>query len=149
MLSGRMSAKVNLSVQAAIMMCILSLPADFFKQWSSGELASRSQQTLINGIQKIKLSGAEKRADARWSDPYAKRVAINYHPPLFLRLNTVISTAISLFGTLMSILWPCKAAFLFRIIMPSMRRTAWSAVRLCPWRAAPAPDDCPCHCPEA
>lgn len=135
MLSGRMSAKVNLSVQAAIMMCILSLPADFFKQWSSGELASRSQQTLINGIQKIKLSGAEKRADARWSDPYAKLVAINYHPPLFLRLNTVISTAISLFGTLMSILWPCKAAFLFRIIMPSMRRTAWSAVRLCPWRA--------------
>lgn len=101
MLSGRMSAKVNLSVQASTMMRILSLPADFFKQWSSGELASRSQQTLINGIQKIKLSGAEKRAYTRWSDLYAKLVAITYHPPLFLRLNTVISTAISLFGTLM------------------------------------------------
>ncbi|MBQ6803893.1 MAG: NHLP bacteriocin export ABC transporter permease/ATPase subunit [Clostridia bacterium] len=178
MLSGRMSAKVNLSVQAATMMRILSLPADFFKQWSSGELASRSQQmqslcqmllssvlntgltslfsllyitqifafapalvvpalciilvtlaltvcttlyqahitrkqmelsaqesgmsyALINGILKIKLSGAEKRAYARWSDLYAKLVAITYHPPLFLRLNTVISTAISLFGTLM------------------------------------------------
>lgn len=145
MLSGRMSAKVNLSVQAETMMRILSLPADFFKQWSSGELASRSQQTLINGIQKIKLSGAEKRAYARWSDLYAKLVAITYHPPLFLRLNTVISTAFSLFGTLMMYSMPCKAAFL----MPSMRRTAWSAVRLCPWRAAPTPDDCPCQCPEA
>ena len=177
MLSGRVTAKVNLSVQAATMMRILSLPADFFRQWSSGELASRSQQlqslcqmlmssvlntgltslfsllyvtqifafapalvvpalciigltlaftvcttlcqahitrrqmelgaqesgmsyALIAGIQKIKLSGAEKRAYARWSDLYAKQVALTSNPPLFLRLNTVISTAISLAGTL-------------------------------------------------
>ena len=164
LLTGRITTKLNLSVQAATMMRILSLPADFFKQWSSGELASRSMQlqslcqmlvssalntgltslfsllyvtqifafapalvvpaltiilvtlaftvcttlyqtriarrqmelgaqesgmsyALITGIQKIKLSGAEKRAYARWSDVYAKQVAMPYNPPLFLRLN--------------------------------------------------------------
>jgi len=55
---------------------------------------------LITGIQKIKLSGAEKRAYARWSDLYARQVTMQYNPPLFLRLNSVISTAISLVGTL-------------------------------------------------
>jgi len=177
LLSGRVTTKLNLSVQAATMMRILSLPADFFKKWSSGELASRSMQlqslcqmlvssalntglaslfsllyvtqifafapalvvpalviilvtlcftigttlyqtrvarkqmelgvqesgmsyALITGIQKIKLSGAEKRAYARWSDLYAKQVTMQYNPPLFLRLNGVISTAISLTGTL-------------------------------------------------
>ena len=177
MLSARVTTKLNLSVQAATMMRILSLPADFFKKWSSGELASRAQQlqslcrmlvsaalntgltslfsllyvtqifsfapalvapaltiilvtllftvcttlyqmrivrrqmelgaeesgmsyALMTGVQKIKLSGAEKRAYARWSDLYARQVAMTYNPPLFLRLNTVISTAISLTGTL-------------------------------------------------
>ena len=177
MLSARVTTKLNLSVQAATMMRILSLPADFFKKWSSGELASRSQQlqslcqmlvssalntgltslfslmyitqifafapalvmpalavilvtlvftiattlyqtriarrqmelsaqesgmsyALITGIQKIKLSGAEKRAYARWSDLYAKQVAMQYNPPAFLRFNSVISSAISLTGTL-------------------------------------------------
>ena len=176
LLSSRVTAKLNLSVQAATMMRILSLPADFFKKWSSGELASRSQQlqslcqmlvssalntgltslfsllymtqifafapalvvpalaiilvtltfticttlyqtritrkqmelsaqesgmsyALITGIQKIKLSGAEKRAYARWSDLYAKQVAMQYNPPAFLRFNSVISSAISLTGT--------------------------------------------------
>ena len=177
LLSGRINTKLNLSVQAATMMRILSLPADFFKHHSSGELASRAQNiqslcsmlmsavlnagltslfsliyvtqifayapalvtpalavilatlafsvcttlyqtrvarrqmelgaeesgmtyALISGIQKIKLSGAEKRAYARWSDLYAKQVASVYNPPMFLRINSVISMAISLAGTL-------------------------------------------------
>ena len=177
LLSSRINTKLNLSVQAATMMRILSLPADFFKHHSSGELASRAQNiqslcsmlmsavlnagltslfsliyvtqifayapalvtpalavilatlafsvcttlyqtrvarrqmelgaeesgmtyALISGIQKIKLSGAEKRAYARWSDLYAKQVASVYNPPMFLRINSVISMAISLVGTL-------------------------------------------------
>jgi ABC-type bacteriocin/lantibiotic exporter with double-glycine peptidase domain len=177
LLSGRVTTKLNISVQAATMMRILSLPADFFKKWSSGELADRAGQlrtlcsmmvsaaldtgltalfsllyvtqifafapalvvpslciialtlvftigtalyqtvvtrkqmelsakesgmsyALITGIQKIKLSGAEKRAYARWSDLYAKQVAVQYNPPMFLRLNNVIGTAIALAGTL-------------------------------------------------
>ena len=177
LLSSRINTKLNLSVQAATMMRILSLPADFFKHHSSGELASRAQNiqslcsmlmsavlnagltslfsliyvtqifayapalvtpalavilvtlafsvcttlyqtrvarrqmelgaeesgmtyALISGIQKIKLSGAEKRAYARWSDLYAKQVASVYNPPMFLRINSVISMAISLAGAL-------------------------------------------------
>ncbi len=177
LLTERIHTKLNLSVQAATMMRILSLPADFFKQHSSGELASRAQHiqnlcrmlvsaalntgltsvfsllyitqifafaptlvvpaltiilvtlaftiittlyqtkitqkqmelsaqesgmsyALITGIQKIKLSGAEKRAYARWSDLYARQVAALYNPPMFLRANAALSTAISLTGTL-------------------------------------------------
>jgi NHLM bacteriocin system ABC transporter ATP-binding protein len=55
---------------------------------------------LISGIQKIKLSGAEKRAFAKWAKIYAKAAQYQYSPPMFLRINSVIMTAISLFGTI-------------------------------------------------
>ena len=177
LLVERITTRLDLSVQAATMMRILSLPADFFKKYSSGELASRAMQlqslcsmlvfavmntglaslfslvyigqifvfapalvvpavavvlatlifsiittlyqaritrrqmelaaresgmsyALITGVQKIKLAGAEKRAYARWSDLYARQVSATYNPPAFLRANAVISTAISLAGTL-------------------------------------------------
>ena len=177
LLMARINTKMNLSVQAATMMRILSLPPDFFKKYSSGELSSRSQNVqtlcsmlasavlntgltslfslvyitqisaftpalvvpslaiigvtlvfslvttflqirvsrkqmelsaqesgmsyaLITGIQKIKLSGAEKRAFARWSELYAKQVSAVYNPPAFLKLNGTISLAISLAGTI-------------------------------------------------
>ena len=53
---------------------------------------------LISGIQKIKLSGAEKRAFAKWGESYAQESSITYNPPLFLKMNTVITTAIPMFG---------------------------------------------------
>lgn len=176
LISGRIATKMNLAVEAAAMMRILSLPADFFKQHSSGELSSRVQYinslcqifvssvlqagltavfslvyilqiftyasalavpalvvivvtilflclsmllqmkvsrkqmelaakesgmayAMISGIQKIKLSGAEKRAFARWGSLYAKSAELSYNPPVFLKINSVISTAISLAGT--------------------------------------------------
>lgn len=43
LLEGRIGTKLSLSVQAATMMRVLSLPADFFKRYSSGELSSRAQ----------------------------------------------------------------------------------------------------------
>ena len=43
LLLGRINTKLSLSVQAATMMRVLSLPADFFKSYSSGELSSRAQ----------------------------------------------------------------------------------------------------------
>ncbi len=55
---------------------------------------------VINGIQKIRLSGAEKRVFARWGQHYAKCARLEYNPPLFLKINTVITTAISLIGTI-------------------------------------------------
>ena len=54
---------------------------------------------LISGIQKIKLAGAEKRAFARWGNTYSKSAALLYDPPMFLKVNSVFTTAISLIGT--------------------------------------------------
>jgi len=182
----RVNTKIDLSVQAAAMMRILSLPADFFKQYSSGDLASRTgylqslcsmlvsavlntgltsvfsllyisqifvyapmlvvpalsitlvtlvftlvttfsqmkltrQQmelaskesgmsyALITGIQKIKLSGAEKRAFARWAALFSKRLAMTANPPMFLRANAAISIAISLAGTIIMYYFALKS----------------------------------------
>lgn len=55
---------------------------------------------LISGIQKIKLSGAEKRAFAKWGEVFAKQAALEYNPPMFLKINSVIASAITLIGTL-------------------------------------------------
>lgn len=177
LLMARINTKLSLSVQAATMMRVLSLPAGFFKNYSAGELSSRSQQistlcsalvnavlstgltsvfslayisqvfryapalvapalsvtlatvvfsllsallqmriakrqmelsvkgnglsySLISGVQKIKLAGAEKRAFAKWADQYAQAARFSYDPPMFLKINRVISTAISLVGTI-------------------------------------------------
>ena len=177
LLMTRLTTRLSLSVEAATMMRILSLPANFFKNYSSGELANRSQYinelvtqllnmilttgltsvfslvyitqifayapslvapaliviigtvviaavsavlqikvsmrqmelaskesgmsyALISGIQKIKLSGAEKRSFARWGDMYSKGAKLLYDPPMLLKVNTVLTTAISLIGTI-------------------------------------------------
>ena len=55
---------------------------------------------LISGIQKIRLSGAERRAFARWGRSYAEAAKYTYSPPLFLKISPVISLAISLSGTI-------------------------------------------------
>ena len=54
---------------------------------------------VISGIQKIKLSGAEKRAFAKWAKIYASGVEIEFNPPLFLKINAAITLAVSLLGT--------------------------------------------------
>ena len=61
---------------------------------------SGMQYAMISGVQKIKLSGAEKRAFARWANLYAKGAAYTYDPPMFIKINAVINMAISLIGTL-------------------------------------------------
>ncbi|MCR5728529.1 MAG: NHLP bacteriocin export ABC transporter permease/ATPase subunit [Lachnospiraceae bacterium] len=67
------------------------------------ELASKESgmsYALISGIQKIKLSGAEKRAFARWGNMYTKSAKLLYDPPMFIKVNAVFTTAISLIGTI-------------------------------------------------
>lgn len=177
LIMSRVNTKMDLSVQAATMARILSLPADFFKRYSSGELLSRSQYiqslcsmlvstildtgltsafsliyisqiftyapmlvvpalvivfitilfstattfyqmhiskkamengakesgmsyALITGVQKIKLSGSEKRAYSRWSKLYAEQIKLSYNPPMFLRVNATLSSIISLTGVI-------------------------------------------------
>ncbi len=174
----RISRKLGQTIEAATMMRILTLPGDFFKNYASGDLASRvmNMQTfvkqlvevgfatlvtalfsllyivqifafapalvlpaltatlvsfavifaavvirsgiycrqmelsaqesglayaLIAGVEKIRLSGAEKRAFARWGKSYATQAKDLYDPVLFVKVSTVIITAVSLAGTLL------------------------------------------------
>ena len=56
---------------------------------------------MLGGIQKIRMSGSEKRMFARWGRLYAKEAKLEYNPPLFLKLNTLITLAITLLGTIL------------------------------------------------
>ncbi|MGN0537539.1 MAG: ATP-binding cassette domain-containing protein [Acutalibacteraceae bacterium] len=172
----RMQTKMDIAVEAAGMMRVLSMPTSFFKSYTAGDLASRlgslstlcstlvntilttgltslfsfayfSQMfrfapslswlalgvlvvtlvfsligtlwqikitqkrlnlsieenslsySLISGIQKIKLTSAENRAFGKWANVYSKLANYTYNPPLFLKLQGVFSTAISMIGT--------------------------------------------------
>ncbi|MBQ3276110.1 MAG: NHLP bacteriocin export ABC transporter permease/ATPase subunit [Oscillospiraceae bacterium] len=178
LMMNRIQIKTSLSVEAAMMMRLMNLPANFFRSFSSGELSERfsavnqlcdlllgsvfslgltslssllyiprifhyapalvipalaiilvslgftivttfaqmriskeamergARETgmsfaLISGVQKIKLAGAEKRAFARWANVYSQTAELNYNPPMFLKANTAIATAISLAGTIL------------------------------------------------
>lgn len=177
LLLTRIGTKLNNNITAATMMRVLSLPADFFQNYSTGELnqyltyMSSICDTIVNsvfsmgltgvfslvyliqvfsyakilvlpslivtgltllvgmitasaqmaiteeqmriaakekgivygiilGIQKIRLAGAENRAFSKWAECYAKEADLQYNPPTQVKLNNVITTAISLGGTI-------------------------------------------------
>jgi ABC-type bacteriocin/lantibiotic exporter with double-glycine peptidase domain len=56
--------------------------------------------SMITGIQKIKLAGAEKRMFSRWLNLYSEGAELAYDPPMFIKINAVINTAISLVSTI-------------------------------------------------
>ncbi|MBO4396821.1 MAG: NHLP bacteriocin export ABC transporter permease/ATPase subunit [Eubacterium sp.] len=174
--SGRISTKLSLSVEAATMMRVLSLPADFFKKYSVGELTNRVEcmnslsdqivsmvlstglsslfslvyvfqifyftpslvepalivilvtvlvsaftmilqirvsrkqmeheakesgisYSMISGIQKIRLAGAETRAFARWGKVFAEGARLTANPPFIVRIGGALSAGVSLVGT--------------------------------------------------
>ncbi len=178
MLNQKIRTKISVEVQAAMMMRILSLPANFFRKYNSGELMSRSMAvnnlcdiilrvvvnmglstlssllyitqiftfapslvvpslaailttiafttlssviqvktgrkqmelsakesgmtySMISGIQKIKLSGAEKRFFARWLNLYSDSAELKYSPPSLIKISGVITTAINLFSNIL------------------------------------------------
>lgn len=70
------------------------------KRMKLGAQEQGMSYAVLNGIQKIRLSGSEKRVFARWGRLYAKGAQLDYNPPMFLKLNGVITTAISLIGTI-------------------------------------------------
>ena len=57
---------------------------------------AKIRYSIISNIQKIKLSGSEKRFFAKWLDEYTKSRKLTYSPPPFVRINSVITLAISL-----------------------------------------------------
>lgn len=168
--------RLDVSMESATMMRLLTLPADFFKQYGSGELAERVNAlgqlcevifetlfssaltalfsivyigqifvyapslavpaivmsvlvllfslltvvlqsrvnekqlfctskesglvySLINGVAKLKNSGSEKRAFAKWAEAYEKTARYKYNPPVYLKVNTAVISAVTLFGT--------------------------------------------------
>ena len=56
--------------------------------------------SIISGIQKIKLSGSEKRIFAKWLGVYADGAELTYNTPMFIRANSAISMGISLISTI-------------------------------------------------
>ncbi len=61
---------------------------------------SGASYAFISGIQKIKLAGAEKRVFAKWLDMHAETFELKYEPHAIIKLNTVITTAITLISTI-------------------------------------------------
>lgn len=67
------------------------------------ELAAKESglsYSFITGIEKIKLSGAERRAFSKWGSAYATQSKYMYDPPMFVKVFPAIITAISLTGTI-------------------------------------------------
>ena len=54
--------------------------------------------SILSGIQKIKLTGSEKRIFARWATRYKTSANFTYNPPFTLKYGAVISRAITLAG---------------------------------------------------
>ena len=85
---------------------VLSLVTTFAQMKISGMKMSLSAQisgmtySTITGIQKIRLAGAEKRMFSRWARLYSQEARLEYNPPVFLKLSSTISMAVSLTGSL-------------------------------------------------
>ncbi len=55
--------------------------------------------SVMNGIQKIRLSGSEKRIFSRWADAYKERAQLTYDPPVILKHHTTFTTFLTLAGS--------------------------------------------------
>ncbi|MBQ9251287.1 MAG: NHLP bacteriocin export ABC transporter permease/ATPase subunit [Clostridia bacterium] len=88
-------ATVLLSVAASLVQIGVSR-----KQMKLSAEETGMSYAILNGVQKIRLSGAEKRVFARWGRLYASEAKLEYDPPIFLKLNGAMISAISLVGTI-------------------------------------------------
>ena len=66
------------------------------------------EYNLFAGIQKLKLTGSENRAFARWLDHYGETVRVIYNPAFKGRLYPALSAALGLGGTML-IFWSTLA----------------------------------------
>lgn len=55
---------------------------------------------IFGGIQKIKVTGSEKRAFAKWADIFSEVEKFTYSPPMLIRINSIISLIVSTIGTM-------------------------------------------------
>lgn len=103
---GFAEALVTPALTVTIITVIVTLITTFMQMGISKKGMELSTKTggltysMISGIQKIKLAGAEKRMFARWAKQYAKEAKLLYNPPMFLKFNGAITMTISLMGNL-------------------------------------------------
>lgn len=93
-------ALIIVFVQAAFTAVSAVMTAQYQRRTMDADAALSGMVTaLLNGIQKIKLAGAEDRAFAQWAHGYAKYAKNAYNTPGPLRAVTAIVTLIGLLGT--------------------------------------------------
>lgn len=98
LLQNRIHTKLSTTVEAAAMMRVLSLPAGFFRKYSSGELSSRVQQlsalcdSLVNAVLSTGLTGVFSLAYISQIFRYAPALVV---PALLIILATVTFTLVT------------------------------------------------------
>ena len=95
LVTSRINTKMGVSVESAAMMRILSLPASFFKQYSSGDLANRLSQIniLCNSCSSIVLTGG---LTTLFSLIYIVQI-FQYAPSLVVPAVSVILITVAIF----------------------------------------------------
>lgn len=56
--------------------------------------------SLILGINKIKMVGAEKRAFSKWANAYSKTAKTQYSPPFIIKYSSILNSIASSVGTI-------------------------------------------------
>ncbi len=90
-----------------ITMCVFTILTGLWQQKLSKKQMKLSAKMsglvfgLFNGLQKVKLAGAEKRAFAKWAAVYKETGRLTFSPPLLLRLNAAITGALTLGGVML------------------------------------------------
>ena len=90
---------IGVTTLISLLTSFLQIPVSRKKMKLAAENNGMSY-AMITGIQKIRMSGAERRSFARWANLYSREAALDYNPPIFLKLNGVVTTAVSLIGTI-------------------------------------------------
>lgn len=65
--------------------------------------------SVMNGIQKIRLSGSEKRIFSQWADAYKERAKLTYDPPVILKHHTTFTTFLTLAGSFLLYFYALRA----------------------------------------
>jgi len=65
--------------------------------------------SMVNGINKIRLAGAEKRLFAKWANVYSEGAKYLYSPPSYIKYNATFTLIISLVGTFVMYYFAIKA----------------------------------------
>ena len=56
---------------------------------------------LFSGVQKIKLSGAERRAFAQWAKGYQGYAKASYNPPLLEKISSLLPSIVAMVGSIL------------------------------------------------